>query len=742
VDYRRRLSLTQEELASRTGLSERTIRRLEAGEGRMPRPGSVRLLADAFGLTGEERDAFMVEAKPSAAPAEAHAAAPPTPAQLPADVRGFVGRHDVLGSLNRLLPSRAGAKPDAVTVVTISGMGGVGKTTLAVHWAHQVRDRFPDGQLYVSLRGYDAGQRVDPADALGGALVSLGVPAPQIPTDMSARAAMFRTVLDGKHMLVILDNARDADQVRPLLPGARTIMLVITSRDRLTGLVAAVGAHPLHLEVLTPTESHDLLRSRIGPQRVLADPDAVARIVTACAGLPLALTITAARAQQAAFPLPMIAAELTEATGHLDLLDGGDLAGPGTVFSWSYQGLSDLAAELFRLLGLHPGPDVTVAAAASLAGRSVTEVRRDLRELHRASLVTEHCHGRFAMHDLVRAFARDCAHRTDTETTRRTAVTRLLDYYVHTSRQVSRILHLAHLHPTPDAALPGVVDTPMPNRHDAAAWMVAEREVLLACVRQAANLAMDRHVCHLAYQAQDLLDRQARLDDLWHTTHLALASAERLGDPVLRGYAHRGIAFAQVRRRRFDEALTELDRGRRLFEAVGDTRGRCFVHWSLAIIHAERGAAADALADSTVAQQLAVQVGDPRLRAGTLNLVGMTYLSLSDPRRALEHLELALALSRTASLDVERHILDSLARAYRLLGRHTEAITYYLQALDEYELIDDRRGTGMVLVGLGDTYAATGDHNAARTAWQQALGIYRALNHPDTDAINSRLAKG
>jgi tetratricopeptide (TPR) repeat protein len=344
------------------------------------------------------------------------------------------------------------------------------------------------------------------------------------------------------------------------------------------------------------------------------------------------------------------------------------------------------------------------------------------------------------MHDLVRVFAHDCTQRCDTEIARRAALTRLLDYYVHTSRKASRMLDLAHLNPEPDAALPGVVDTPLPDRHEAAAWLAAEHEALLACVSQAANQALDRHVCHLAYQVQDLLDWQARWDDLLRVQYLALSSAERLGDPILRGYAHRGIAFAYVRLRRFDEALTELDRGRRLFEAVDDTRGRCFIHWSLAMIQTERGDAGDALADGKVALQLAEQIGDPRLQAGTRNLVGSAYLNAGDPQRALEHLETALQLSRAQSPEVERYVLDSLARTYRLLGRHTEAITYYLQALDRYELVDDRRGTGVVLAGLGDTYAATGHRHAARIAWKRALDIYRAINHPDAGAINNRLA--
>jgi tetratricopeptide (TPR) repeat protein len=554
---------------------------------------------------------------------------------------------------------------------------------------------------------------------------------------------MFRTVSDGKRLLVVLDNARDAEQVGPLLPGTGTVAVVITSRNRLTGLVAAVGADTVDLDVFTLGEAHLLLRARIGAQRVRADLDAAARIVTACAGLPLALSLTAARAQQAAFPLAMIAAELGEAGSRLDVLDAGDRAsGPSTVFSWSYDALSPAAARLFRLLGLHPGPDVTVPAAASLAGQPLDEVRRNLRELHAASLITERRPGRFTVHDLLRAFAQELAHRHDSEATGRAAVTRLIEHYLHTSYQAGRSLRTPQHHGEPDPARPGVVVTALPGHSDAAVWLTAEAEVLLACIDRAAELGLDRHTYHLALNIDDLLDGRARWEELRHTLRLANTSAERLGDPRLQAHASRYIARAYTRLGQHDDALTALDHALRLFEALDDTSGRCVTHWNRCQVYHHLGRHTDAHAEATRAVCLADRVGDPQLRAGALNALGSSCLALGDPHGALEHLQPAVTLSRAHAPHSEPSVLDSLASTYRLLGRHDEAVTCYREALNLYQRVANHRGLGMVLTGLGDTYAAAGDHTAARTAWQQALDIYRAINHPDTDAIHARLTSG
>jgi hypothetical protein len=287
---------------------------------------------------------------------------------------------------------------------------------LAVHRAHRVADRFPDGQLYVNLRGFHpTGQAMDPAEAVRGFLDALGTPPERIPASLDAQAALYRSTLAGKRVLVVLDNARDAEHVRPLLPGTPTVMVVVTSRSQLTGLVAE-GAHPITLDLLTTAEARGLLARRLGIDRVTAEPDAVDGIITACARLPLALTVAAARAAtHPGFPLAAGAAELSAARGLLDTLAADD---PATdvraVFSWSYQALAAPAARLFRLLGLHPGPDTCAPAAASLAGQPLPDVRRTLAELARANLITEYAPGRYGFHDLLRTHAADLTHGIDT----------------------------------------------------------------------------------------------------------------------------------------------------------------------------------------------------------------------------------------------------------------------------------------------------------------------------------------
>ena len=373
------------------------------------------------------------------------AAAPlvPVPAQLPPAVPAFTGRSaelaslDALAGLDAMVPRADGAGPAAtaeVAICAVSGTAGVGKTALAVHWAHRVAGRFPGGQLYVNLRGFDpGGAGLDPGQALHGFLEAFGVPPARIPEDLAAQSGLFRSLLAGKRILVLLDNARSAEQVRPLLPGSPGCLAIVTSRDKLAGLVATEGARPLALDLLTAADARDLLARRLGADRVAAEPAAIACIIAACARLPLALTIAAARAATSpTFPLAAIAAELREAASALDPFDAGESATDvRTVFSWSYRALSAPAARMFRLLGLHPGPDVAVTAAASLAAVPPGQARALLAELTRAHLLAEHAPGRYAFHDLLRAYASELASAQECPADRASAVHRLLDHYLH-----------------------------------------------------------------------------------------------------------------------------------------------------------------------------------------------------------------------------------------------------------------------------------------------------------------------
>ncbi|MDH3039341.1 BTAD domain-containing putative transcriptional regulator, partial [Streptomyces sp. TRM75561] len=359
------------------------------------------------------------------------------PAQLPADLASFVGREEAIEQARKLTPD-IGSAPSAAALSVVTGMAGVGKTAFAVHWAHTVADRFPDGQLYVNLRGFDSSYKpLTAKHALRTMVESFGVPSHSIPEDTDALAARFRTALSGRRVLLLLDNARDAAQVRPLLPGMPGCLTIVTSRNQLTGLIASDAAWPIRLDVLSPEEGRKFLARRIGEERVAAEPEAVDVIMEQCGRLPLALSIAAARAAiRATFPLASLAEELREGWGSLDSFtdaEPGSATDVRAVFSWSYKALTPATARLFRLLSLHPGPDISLAAAVSLAGLTRPHTRQLLAELVQACLVEEIAPTRYAWHDLVRAYSRELFIASDTPEEGESAMCRMLDYYLHSA---------------------------------------------------------------------------------------------------------------------------------------------------------------------------------------------------------------------------------------------------------------------------------------------------------------------
>ncbi|KIF69156.1 regulatory protein AfsR, partial [Streptomyces sp. AcH 505] len=415
---------------------------------------------------------------------------PARPAQLPADLPTFAGRHTELDRTRALLP-RNGHAPTTVVISAIGGMAGIGKTTLAVHWAHEIAGRFPDGQLYINLRGFDpTGSVVTPDEAIRTFLDALGVPPMRIPAGLAAQAALYRSMLVDRRVLVLLDNARDTDQVRPLLPGSPGCVVIVTSRNQLTGLIAGEGAHPLTLDQLTPAEAHDLLARRLGTGRLAAEPQAADEIIVRCARLPLALAIVAAHAAAyPGFPLSAIAEELRDSNGSLDAFAGGDdlTTDVRAVFSWSYKALSDPAARLFRLLGLHSGPDISSPAAAALAGLPLRETRALLGELTRAHLLTEHFPGRYTLHDLLRVYATERVGAEEEPQERDRAVERLLAWYLHTADAAYTYItprrRRIRLEPLPASCLPLEFST----HEQALDWCETERANLVTAVNQAAT---------------------------------------------------------------------------------------------------------------------------------------------------------------------------------------------------------------------------------------------------------------
>ena len=411
---RRSSALSQQELAERSGLSIRAIGNLESGRTRWPYPNTVGRLADALALRGDERAEFTAAARrrlahgpDSARPPEGHGY---IPRLLPAPVPAFTGRASELKTLSHML-----SDPDGTTLVTtVTGAAGVGKTALAVHWAHRAAGQFPDGQLSVNLRGTGpSALPLTSLDAVRLLLGAQGIPARQLPDPAEAQLGLYHSMLAGKRMLIILDNARDAAQIRPLLPGSPTCRVIVTSRNQLPGLTAIEAARPLTVPTLTDAEARQLLARRLGPAAIAAHPAAAAQLISSCAGLPLALCIVAARAElRPDLSLARLAADLASQPV-LDRFTG--MADPAAdiraSFSWSYQQLDDLAARTFRLAGLHPGASIEPAAIAALARVTPALARRALETLARASLIQTRGHELYSMNTLLRAYALEQAIR-------------------------------------------------------------------------------------------------------------------------------------------------------------------------------------------------------------------------------------------------------------------------------------------------------------------------------------------
>ncbi|GIJ57478.1 AfsR/SARP family transcriptional regulator [Virgisporangium aurantiacum] len=664
----------------------------------------------------------------------------PVPAQLPPALPAFVGRAGELADLDAALT------PSTTGVLVVSGTAGVGKTTLAVQWAHRVADRFPDGRLYVNLRGFDpAGTPLDPAAAVRGFLDAFAVPADRVPPTLEAQTALYRSLLADRRVLVVLDNARSAEQVRPLLPGGTRCLTVVTSRSRLAPLVAAEGATPVTLDLLTDPEARELLGRRVGRRRVDAEPVAAGEIVARCAGLPLALAVVGARVvTRPRFTLADVAGELRRPVDGLDALRAGDAhTDVRSVLSWSYRTLSTAAARLFRLLGRHPGPDVTVAAAASLAGVPAGRVREPLDELTGAHLLTEHAPGRYVTHDLLRAIAAERCDRVDPPAERTAASHRALDHYLRTAHAAA-----VALDPHRDAIalappLPGVTPEPVDDHLRALAWFDAERAVLLSAVDHAAANGFDAHVCQLAWALADVLERRGRWPEFAATQRAALAAARRAGDVGEQARAHRTLSRAYLRLRRLPDAHRHLGHAADLSRSLGDTAGQAHAHLNLAELSARQGAERDALDHARRARDLFRTAGHRSGLGLALNAVGWFHARVGEYPQALDACTGALALMRDLGDRAgQAATWDSLGYAHLHAGNRGRAVTCYRRAVALYHLLGDRYEEATSLANLGDAFA--GRHasaDRAADAWTRALAILDELGHPDADGVRSRLRR-
>jgi DNA-binding SARP family transcriptional activator/tetratricopeptide (TPR) repeat protein len=664
------------------------------------------------------------------------------PRQLPAPPCSFTGRTSELAALNAAMTAQPD-RPATVMICAIGGAGGIGKTWLALRWAHDNLARFPDGQLYVNLRGFDpASDPLPAAVAVRAFLDALGVAQAAIPVDPDSQVGLYRSLVAGKRMLIVVDNARDSAQVAPLLPGTPAASVLVTSRQQLPGLLTMHGARLLSLDVLPTAQARQLLTEHLGPVRVAAEPEPVAVLLDQCAGLPLALGIVAARAAiHPDLPLAGLAQELQESSTRLDALDGSELgANVREVLACSHRALSPEAARVFGLLSLAPGPDLSLPAAVSLIAFPPIRARSLLRELASLHLVQEHVPGRYRMHDLVRLYATEYAHTVHTDIDRSSALHRVLDHYLHTAHAAELMLHPQRDPITLGPPVLGVAPGDFAASDQALAWFTAEHLVLLAAIEHAADAGLDNHTWQLAASLTTFLDRRGHWHDWATTQHAALDAARRLGDQSAQAHAHRGLALAYVHLGRFGEATTQLRHALNLFGALGNRTGQAHTHRSLARVSARQGHFQDALPHAEQALDLYRAAGHRLGQAYALNAIGWFHAHLHNHRQALSYCQQALLLHKEID---DRHgqalAWDSLGYAHHHLGHHHRAIACYLHALPLYREAGDKYRETLALTCLGDTHHTAGHPDPARHAWQHALTILNELDHPDADHVRVKL---
>jgi DNA-binding SARP family transcriptional activator/Flp pilus assembly protein TadD len=765
---------------------ERTRQRLAEELGIDPAP-ALRVLHQRI-LRSDPSLAAPTAAGPAKAPGgpaktPAGRAGGPVPRELPMDVTAFTGRAAELAELDGLLEPGGPAvasdeeRSTAAVISAVSGTAGVGKTALAVHWAHRVAGHFPDGQLYVNLRGYDPDQPVTAADALATFLRALGVAGQDIPAEEDERAARYRSLLAGRRILVVADNAAEVTQVRPLLPGNPACVVLVTSRDSLVGLVARDGATRLDLDLLPQEDAVGLLRALIGV-RAEAEADAVAALAGRCARLPLALRVAAELAvARPDVSLADLAGELADQQSRLDLLDaGGD---PHTavraVFSWSYEHLDAAAARAFRLLGLHPGPSFEPYAAAALTESAFAQARKLLALLARAHLIQRAEPGRYGMHDLLRAYAAEQAASHDGDDERQAALTRLFDHYLHAAATAMDALFPAETSRRPRVRAPA---TPAPLFTDpdaARVWLEAHRTTLMAVVAYTASHGWPGHATRLANtldlylangsyfadaitiytharraarEAGDLAGEvdvainhgfidwlQGRLQQAADNFQQAVTLARQIGDQLGEGRAVGRLGIVCEREGNYERAIDHYQRALILIRAVGDKLNESRVLGNLGVAHRRQGRYQQALDCQNQSLALCRALGDPGGEALALTRLGVIDKNLGRYDQAASHHRQALALFRKLG---DRHdtgeALTDLGVTEQRLGQYKEAIGHHRQALALFRELGDPVGETRALNGLGEALCAEGEPGEARVHHDGALAIADQMGERDEQA--------
>ncbi|WP_166661057.1 AfsR/SARP family transcriptional regulator [Paractinoplanes brasiliensis] len=719
-----------------------------------------RRLADELGVDpGEElREAYQQvirqEVGTPVAPGGTGTPAPPSPspaprlttvlpAQLPADLAHFTGRDEAqsrtLGLVNGHILTQA-----SMPVLAIDGIPGIGKTSLAIHLAHQLTDAYPDGQLYVDLQGFDPEQSVlHPAEALQGFLNALGVPDADIPVSHHARSGLYRSVLSGRRILVVLDNAHSVEQVRPLLPGSPGCLALVTSRKRLTGLATAHGAHLMTLDVLSVEDARGFLASRIGAVRTSAEPAAVDEVIERCGRLPLALAVVASRALiHPNHKLNDIARELRDAQGSLDGFSTDDIDNDiRAIFSWSYRTLGAQAARMFRLLSLHPGPDTAVPAMASLAGVTLSEARLLVGELVRAGLLAERKVGRFSMHDLIRAYAQELVHRHDDEASRAEAFARLTAHYWQSAYEADRLLGPSIMLDPPEPAA-DVVTARLGDGIEAGSWLNAERQVLKAMVQRLIEAGDAATAWRLTVNLHFFNQREGWCHDWAATSRACLQAATAAGDDLGCAFMARSLSGAEMLLGNHESALELLDRSLQLFTAIGHCEGQALVYRNLGQVTDLQGKHQEAIGHFERAVQLMEAQGELLGQVLALGCLADAHTSLGHYDVSMDLINNALPIADALdSIHGQGFCREILAKCLQAKGDLPAARRTWDEAADIFRRSEWRMNTVSCLLHLGDTALAMGDAAGARQAWQEALDLTAHLRLPEVTELKERLGR-
>ena len=676
-------------------------------------------------------------------PATAPAPPPVIPHELPADIPDFTGHE---AKFERLLAAFTQAGRASPTVLTVHGVGGVGKSTLAIHAAHQLAAQFPDGQLYLNLQGATAGLRpLDPVDALARLLRALGLEGREIPAEVDEAAARFRSRVAGRRILLVLDDAISASQVRPLLPASPTCAALITSRQV---LATVDGASHVHLDLLPAEHAIRLLGGLAGVDRLAVEPQAAADLARQCDYLPLALRIAGARlAARPSWPVGALAERLGDERTRLDELESDDLA-VRSCFQVSYRALRTseddrdrTAARLFRLLGLHRGPEVSTWTAAALLDTPPEVAETALERLVDAQLLKAAGSSRYAMHGLLLLFAREQASHDEPEAERRAALQRMLDCYLATMQRAQQVLQ-----PGDPGGAHWQVAAPTPSLHNwsaALAWFEKERANLLAAAHEAAQgpTPMPRFVVRLAEVMYWFLVVRMNWPEMESINRLALHAARRDGDLRGRAVALNDLGYAHLGMGRLDRAIAYLERSRDLFVELRDEHWEAISSVGQAVAYREQGElgrTVDCLKQSLPRLQ---EAGDPVTEGGALGVLGLAYCDQGRFDEAIDCLEQSLRIRSGIQNPLsEAMTLTNLGEIHDRAGHSQTAVEFYERGLRIYRDIGDRRREAESLLHVGQVRDALGQQERARACWHGAQAIFKELGMPLTDRQFRRTA--